>query len=70
MDQLEYEGYTTSEIAYAINNIEVDWFDMAAKSAKQYLDLMPFSREGLIEQLEYEGYTHEEAVYGVEQNGY
>lgn len=42
----------------------------ALKSAKRYLNSMPFSKKGLIDQLEYEGYTHDQAVYGVTQNGY
>lgn len=42
----------------------------AAKKAESYLDVMSFSKTGLIEQLEYEGFTHEQAVYGVEAVGY
>ncbi len=41
----------------------------AAKSALNYLEVMPFSYSGLVEQLEFEGYTHEEAVYGVDKCG-
>lgn len=41
----------------------------ALKHAKTYLNVMPFSYEGLIEQLEYEGYTHNEAVYGADNCG-
>lgn len=41
----------------------------ALKQAKRYLDVMPFSYEGLIEQLEYEGYSYTEAVYGADQCG-
>jgi hypothetical protein len=39
----------------------------AAKSASNYLDIMPFSYSGLVKQLEFEGYTQEEAVYGVDK---
>ena len=42
----------------------------ALAQAKRYLEIMPFSRSGLIEQLEYEGFTHSQAVYGVINNGY
>lgn len=38
----------------------------ALKEAINYLDYMPFSREGLISQLEYEGYTNEEAVFAAD----
>ena len=41
----------------------------AKKKAKEYLDFMAFSRQGLIEQLEYEGFTHTQAVYGVDHVG-
>lgn len=41
----------------------------ALKSAKDYLNAMPFSYSGLVEQLEYEGYTHSEAVYGADNCG-
>ena len=69
-DQLEYEGFSSSEIQYALDNCGADWNQQAVISAKQYLDVMSFSRQGLIDQLEYEGFTHEQAVYGVEQCGY
>lgn len=41
----------------------------ALKAAKNYLSVMPFSYEGLIEQLEYEEYSHSEAVYGADNCG-
>lgn len=41
----------------------------ALKSAKRYLNSMPFSKKGLIEQLEYEGYSTAEATYGAENSG-
>lgn len=37
----------------------------AVRKAEEYLNVMPFSKSGLIEQLEFEGFTNEEAVYGV-----
>lgn len=41
----------------------------ALTRAKEYLNVMPFSYEGLMDQLEYEGYSHEEAVYGADHCG-
>lgn len=41
----------------------------ALRSAKEYLDVMPFSYTGLIEQLEYEKYSHEDAVYAADNCG-
>lgn len=35
----------------------------AVKKAKQYLSIIPYSYNGLIEQLKYEGFTEEEAIY-------
>lgn len=70
IEQLEYEGYTTSEAIYAVDHCGANWKDQAVKSAKAYLEIMSFSRSGLIEQLEYEGFTHEQAIYGVTMNGY
>jgi hypothetical protein len=40
----------------------------AVQSAKDYLDLMGFSRQGLIDQLEYEGFPNEDAVYGADNS--
>lgn len=41
----------------------------ALRRAKAYLELMPFSYEGLIEQLEFEGFSHSNAVYGADNCG-
>jgi hypothetical protein len=38
----------------------------ARKKAQSYLDIMPFSRTGLITQLEFEGYSTSDATYGVD----
>ena len=67
VEQLEYEGYSHAEAAYAADNCGADWYAQAVKTAKQYLEIMSFSRSGLIDQLEYEGYTHDQAAYGVDR---
>ena len=41
----------------------------ALDQARSYLDIMAFSRTGLIEQLEYKGYTSSEAEYAAENCG-
>ena len=56
-------------ITYSLGKALTKAQENAVKMAKTYLNIMTFSRSGLIEQLEYEGFTHEQAVYGVEQNG-
>ncbi|MBQ9802366.1 MAG: Ltp family lipoprotein [Clostridia bacterium] len=67
IEQLEFEGYTTSEATYAVEHCGANWKEQAVKVAKNYLSMMSFSKQGLIEQLEFEGFTEEEAAYGVEQ---
>lgn len=41
----------------------------ALSRAKQYLDIIAYSKEGLIDQLEYEKYSHADAVYAAEHCG-
>ena len=41
----------------------------ALTSAKNYISVMDFSYEGLIQQLEFEQYSHEDAVYGADNCG-
>lgn len=65
IDQLEYEGYSTEDATFAVDSLNVDWNEQAAKSARQYLEISSFSRSGLIDQLVYEGFTYAQAEYGV-----
>jgi colicin import membrane protein len=69
IDQLEFEGYSTADANWALDNMVVDWNEQAAKSAQSYLEFSSFSRSGLIDQLEFEGYTRSQAEYGVDQVG-
>lgn len=41
----------------------------ALKSAKNYINTMAFSYDGLVTQLEFEKYSHEDAVYGADNCG-
>ena len=68
--QLEYEGYSTTDATYAVDNIKVNWNEQCAKQAESYLEFMAFSRDGLYKQLEYEGFTHEQIEYGLQAVGY
>ncbi|MEC3953130.1 Ltp family lipoprotein [Nocardia sp. CDC153] len=63
--QLEYEGFSTEDATFAVDSLNVDWNEQAAKCAKQYLDYTSFSRSGLIDQLVYDGFTRAQAEYGV-----
>ena len=53
-------------ITYSLGKAPTKAQENAVKMAKTYLNIMTFSRSGLIEQLEYEGFTNEDAVYGVD----
>lgn len=41
----------------------------ASRKAQSYLEIIPFSRDGLIEQLEYEGFSHDSSVKAVDNCG-
>ncbi len=64
VDQLEYEGFTSSEAQYGADNCGADWNEQAAKKAKQYLEYSSFSKSELIDQLVFEGFTQSQAEYG------
>ena len=67
ISQLEFEGYTTAEATYAVNNCGADWNEQAVRVAKNYLNTMSFSKKGLIDQLIFEGFTNSEAEYGANE---
>lgn len=67
--QLEYEGYTTKDATFAVDYLDVNWNQQAAKKAQEYLDYSSFSRTGLIDQLIYEGFTRDQAIFGVDAVG-
>lgn len=69
IEQLEYEGYSTKDAAFAVDHVEVSWNEQAAKAAAGYMESSSFSRSGLIEQLKYEGFTSKQAAYGVDSVG-
>ena len=65
-------GCSKADAVYAVNHIDVNWNEQAAKAAKDYLANQPFSRAVLIQHLESrygDGYTHAQAVYGVNKAG-
>lgn len=67
LEQLKFEGFSTSESTYAANNVEVDWMEQAALKAESYLKFTSFSKKGLLDQLKFEGFTTAQAEYGVEK---
>jgi len=38
--------------------------EQAEKKAKEYMDISPFSQQGLVEQLSFEGFTPAQAEHG------
>ncbi len=70
VNQLEFEGFTANEAAFAADNCAADWNEQAAMKAQEYLDFTSFSRQGLIDQLLFEGFTQAQAEYGVSAVGY
>ena len=70
IEQLEYEGFSTEEATYAVDNCGADWNEQAAKKAESYMKYSSFSRSSLIDQLEYEGFTNAQATYGATAVGY
>jgi SOS response regulatory protein OraA/RecX len=67
-EQLEFEGFTSSEIQYALDNVKVDYNQQALKAAQKYLDSEyqnGFSKEELRKQLEFEGFTSSEIQYAL-----
>lgn len=65
IEQLKFDGYSTKEANYAVENCGANWKKQAVKTAKSYLDSMSFSKKELMEQLEFDGFTKSEAKYGV-----
>jgi hypothetical protein len=70
IDQLKFEDYSVADATYAVDAVNPDWNEQAAKSAQDYMDGQSFSQSGLIDQLEFEGFTPAQAEYGASQAGY
>lgn len=69
IEQLQYEGFSTGDATWAVDNLAVDWNEQAAKKAEEYLSFTSFSRSGLIEQLTYEGFSPQQAEHGANTVG-
>ena len=67
--QLIYEGFTPTESTSAIDALNIDWNEQAAKQAKTFLEFLKFTRSELIDQLIIEGFTKEQATYGADSTG-
>lgn len=65
IEQLKFDGYSSSAARYAVTNCGANWFHEAAESARNYLSFTAFSKSGLQEQLEFDGFTTAQARFGV-----
>ena len=65
-DYLDWDGYTSSEIEYAIKNCNVDWNEQAVKYAKKELSEDFESKESLKSSLEGGGFTESQVEYALE----
>ena len=64
------DDYNYKDVYEKIDNIVTkEGYAIVEDSAKDYLSVMAFSKQGLIEQLEYEGYSEKEAQYGADNCG-
>ena len=66
------DGYDIDDATIAVDSLDVDWNEQAAKSAQSYLDFKGFSCDGLIQQLSSKAgdkFTKEQATYGAKQVG-
>lgn len=61
IDQLEFEGFSTSDATYGVDHCGADWNAQAVSSAQSYMRIFSFSRSGLVEQLIFEGFTTAQA---------
>jgi hypothetical protein len=69
INQLKFDGFSTSDATYGVIAQNANWNDQAAKKAENYLSIMAFSRSGLINQLKFDGFSQEQAAYGATANG-
>ena len=70
VDEAETENDQSTQSA---ENVSADSLTMGQKNAldaaNNYLEIMPFSHEGLIDQLSYDGYTEEDAKFAADNCG-
>ena len=66
-EQLELDGYSAEDVAYAVSTLEpADWHIQAAIVARKVLEYNAYSQKGLAHRLEAEdGYTPEATAYAM-----
>lgn len=69
INQLKYEGFSKADSTFAVDSLNINWNNEAARKAQEYLNFKSFSRSGLISQLVFEGFSKAQATYGVKKVG-
>lgn len=65
IDQLEFEGFSTSDATYGTDAQKANWNAQAARAAQEYLDYDDaLTRAEMIDQLIYDLFTPAQAEYG------
>ena len=70
ISQLVFDRFSREDATFAVDYLNVDWFEQARLCAENYLAFMSFSRSGLIDQLIFDGFTREQAEYAATQVGF
>ncbi|WP_438467844.1 Ltp family lipoprotein [Streptococcus pluranimalium] len=69
-DQLtsEFDKFTPEQAQYAIDNLEIDYNEVAVKKGEDYYKTMNMSKQGIYNQLtsEFDKFTAEEAQYAID----
>ncbi len=64
VEELESQGFSHEEAVYASDNCGADWEREAKRAAVNYIEVSPFSYQGMIDKLENDDkFTHDEAEY-------
>ena len=64
-NQLEFEGFTASEIEYALENIDADWNVQCSICAQDFNSTASFSKTELKAMLEDEGFLDDQIDYAL-----
>ncbi len=68
--QLESEGFSEADAAFAADNVDADWNEQAAAKAESYQDAgVALSYDGMVRQLETDGFTEQQADHGARSLG-
>ncbi len=65
-----YDGYSKDVATKAVDSLNIDWKEQAARSAKSYMETLNATRDTILYYLKLEGYTDEQAEYGADSIDY